>query len=112
MVDQGPRSAIPFEAVGTGGEVTAIEQRPDQAIGLEHVGQRFSGLEKLVTVIEPSGANQLSHGKDRDGLKQVFVCYEKTAGMANTVNGGEDGGLLLGVLQIVTAYENVPNRPV
>ena len=84
MVGQRPCAVVPFQSVRPGGEVAAIEQHPDQAIGFEFLAERLRWLEELVAVVEPCWLYEASDGEDDSGLPEVFGGYEEPASTALT----------------------------
>ncbi|WP_158244676.1 hypothetical protein, partial [Pseudomonas sp. GP01-A4] len=72
MVDDAPVAIVPVQAIGTGGEVAAVEQHPNEAVGFEFVAQWLARLQELVAIVEPGWLDQASDGKN-DG-RTIKVC--------------------------------------
>jgi len=68
MVDDAPVAIVPAQPVGSGGQVAAVEQHPDEAVRFEIVGQRLRGLQELVAVVEPRRFDKAAHAEDDSGL--------------------------------------------
>lgn len=82
MVHDRPLLAVPFEVVGAGGQVAAVEEHPHQTIGFELVSEVSCGLQKLIAVVEPRRFDEATHRKNYRDFLKVFWGNVKSVALA------------------------------
>ena len=98
------------QPVGTGGQVFPVKKHPNHAINLEFFRQLVNRLQKLVVVVQPCVADEVSHGEHDGGLPQVFRRHEQRAGTGVARRKQRRAGA--GILEIIALAHQAADRAV
>jgi hypothetical protein len=85
MIDDRSCATVSFEVVGTGGEIGAVKQHPNQTITLKFVGQLARRLEELVAVVDSRGFDDTANGENDGCLSEIVFGYVKSSTISSRI---------------------------